>query len=404
MSSERRLPRWAKRVAVIVVALLLVFYGAGGIVFSNMLHSDALLPLPPTGDFGVYVREQTGDSITLTSSDERDDTTQPGVAGLAWAGGYGRLGDITAIEGLDVTRGFEIVRGEPPPLCPTAVADCEAVDIEGWTYPSDPSDVGLGFDETSFESPLGTIGAWQVAGGDGMVWAIHVHGWRASRREAIRSLPTYHAAGATSLVIDYRNDPEAPADPSGIYRFGLSEWEDLEAAVQHALTQGAGSVVLVGYSTGAAVIMAFLERSPHADDVNAVVFDSPNIDMGSTVRLEASRRTLPGTPVPVPGSLTAVAMLISDWRWNVDWDGIDYVDRASENLTAPTLVFHGLDDDRVPVEVSRRLAAEVADRVELVEVPEAGHVSSWNIDPAAYREILGGFLEGVLAARGSNSG
>ncbi len=389
----RAVPRWLKILVATLVGLVIVFYAAGGIVFSNMIYHDALTPEAPGHDYGVYVRSVSSDRIVLASAEERDDTTRPGVAGLYWATGYGLLGPVTETTDLDVSREFELISGELPPSCSDSLSQCDPVDIEGWAYPGGPTSVGLDFGEVLYQSPLGEMAAWEVDSGDGTVWAIHVHGWRASRREALRTLPIYAEAGITSLVIDYRNDPDEPADPSGIYRFGLSEWSDVKGAVQYALDHGAEQVVLVGYSTGAALDLSFLENSNLANHVAAIVFDSPNIDMGATVRFAATKRTLPGTPIPVPSSLTSTAMWVADLRWGVSWAEIDYVDRAAKIIQVPTLVFHGLEDDRVPVQVSRRLAAHAPDLVQLVEVEDAGHVTSWNVDPGRYEMILTNFLE-----------
>lgn len=394
MAGSRR-PRWTKIIVTTLAGLVLVFYVAGGILFANMLHADALIPRGPTPDNGVYVVAIGDDTITLTSAEEREDTVRPGIAGLAWEGGYGQIAHITETDELEVTRLFVRVSGPLPPICSGPLTTCDQVDIEGWSYQTDPADVGLQFEDVLFPAPLGVFGAWKIESGDNSTWAIHTHGWRASRREALRSLPIYHAAGITSLVIDYRNDEGAPSDPSGLYRFGRTEWEDVEAAVDYAVENGAERVILVGYSTGAAADLAFMERSERAGLVEALVFDSPNIDMSETVRHEASKRTLPGTALPVPDSLTSVAMLIADLRWDVEWSEIAYVDRADEIVSVPTLVFHGAEDDRVPVEVSRRLQAAAPDQVRLVEVARAGHVTSWNVAPERYQAALGGFLTEV---------
>jgi pimeloyl-ACP methyl ester carboxylesterase len=396
MADSKRVRRWPKVVLWTALSLVLVFYIAGGVVFSNMIHADALTPQGPTPDNGVYVVAVGDDTITLTSEEERADTMRPGLAGLSWPGGYGTIGQITGTSDIEVTRRFALTDGPPPPICTGPLSGCDEVDIQSWTYQRDPSDVGLPFEEVSFPSPLGELQGWMVPGGDGSTVAIHAHGWRASRREALRSLRTYHEMGITSLVIEYRNDEGAPEDPSGLYKFGRSEWEDLEAAVSHVDDGSAERIVLVGYSTGAAIGLAFMENSELAGRIDAMVFDAPNIDMAETVRHEASKRTIPGTPLPVPGSLTSVAMLMADLRWDVDWEGIDYANRADESVPVPTLVFHGLDDERVPVDVARRLRDGAPEFVQLIEVPNAGHVTSWNVDPESYETTLKEFLANSL--------
>ncbi len=386
-------PRWLKLSTVAAVSLIGIFYLVGGLVFANMIHADALTPQAPAHDNGVYVIDVAADEITLTSEEAREDTVRPGLAGLFWEGGYGLLGEIRSIEGLRVTRDFEVVTGSVPEPCVGQLDVCEPVDIEGHTYESDPSDVDLDFSEVTISASIGNLGAWRVDSGDNAKWVIHVHGWRAERREAIRSLRTYHEAGFSSLVIDYRNDVNAPSDPAGIYRFGKTEWEDVEAAVKYAVDQGAGVVILHGYSTGAAINLSFLEKSSLADEVRAAVSDSPNIDMAETVKYAASKRLIPGTPIPVPGSLTAVAMFIADQRWDIGWGDIDYAERADEIVTIPMLVFHGEEDDRVPIDVSRAFRDRAPELIELHEVEFAGHVTSWNVDPEFYDSTLTGFLE-----------
>ncbi len=370
----------------------IAFYVGGGFLFSNKLRADALTPRPARHDFGVWVTGLDAKTITLSTEKPRPDIRHPGVIGVYWAGGYGHAGAILDSAEMTVTRIFTNFSDNSPPLCRSSeLRLCEPVDLEGWAFQSDPRNVGLEFSEVRFETPLGPLGAWIVPAEGSTTWAIHVHGLGAARREAIRMLPSYHRSGITSMVIDYRNDPGAPSDPSGLYRFGLTEWEDLDAAVDYARQHGAEHLILTGYSTGAAIVMAFTERSRHIEIVKAIVFDSPNIDMGSTVRFAAAKENLPLIPMRVPRSLTTVTMAITDLRWGVKWDNINYVESAGR-LSVPVLVFHGKNDETVPIDVSRALARADPEHVQLVEVPEAGHVMSWNADPSRYEEHLERFL------------
>jgi pimeloyl-ACP methyl ester carboxylesterase len=367
------------------VLLAVSFHLVAGWLLSNGLYWGALAVQPRPKDVGVRVREVSGNRIVLEAPTPRQDIGHPGTIGMSWDGGYGRVGDLIDVDGTRFVRSFEPVQGYPP-VCQGELETCPPVEMDPWVFPRDPGDVGLEFDDTTYDSPLGPMGAWLIPAADNERWAVHCHGWTADRRELVRMLPEFHARGFNSLVIDYRNDPGAPADASRRYRFGLSEWEDLEAAVSMALDGGGRGVVLNGCSTGAALVMAFLERSHLAESVTGVVFDSPNLILAEAIRNGT-------TDVRATPLMVEFGMWIADLRWKVGWEATNYVSRADQTLTVPTLVFHGTSDHTVPISVSRQLEAKVPELVELVETPAAGHVMSWNADPDRYQSYLGNFLE-----------
>ncbi len=344
----------------------------------------------------IVVRELTDATVTLDSPRPRQDITHPGTLGMFWDGGYAQVREVTGLAGTRVTRRFEMLAGTPPPVCPGRSYDkCPRVGLGSYAYPSDPGDVGLGFDSVEYESPLGLMGAWSVPASGSSAWALHVHGWTANRREAIRLLRPINDAGWNSLVIEYRNDPGAPSDPSGMHRFGLSEWEDLEAAVAHLVALGADSMALVGYSTGAAHAMAFLERSRLDQRIVALVLDSPNIDLERTVRHGSMGSRFPVVNLPVTSAITRLGMWMADRRWGVDWVATNYLSRAETTIKVPTLVFHGSADLRVPVSVGRDLASAAPHLITYHETPDAGHVMSWNADSEGYERRLTRFLRDV---------
>lgn len=376
---------------LIVVSIHLVL----GWFLANGLRKTALRIQPPSQGDGFAVRAVSGNEIILEADSPRQEIGHPGVVGLIWAEGYGQTGDVTQVEDNRVRRGFRLLEGELPPSCPDLpVAECPQVFPDGYAFPHGPGDVDLAFEEVTYSSPLGEMGAWMVQPKSEW-WAIHVHGWTASRREAVRLLPAINKVGMTSMVIDYRNDPGAPADPSGHYRFGLHEWEDVEAAVAYAIESGANHIVCVGYSTGAAHILSFLEQSRLGDRVDGLVLDSPNVILAETVRHGSRETRFPGLGFRVNPLLIELGMWIADLRWSIDWDRTNYVQRAESILRVPVLVFHGTSDARVPISVSRQLEARVPALVELQETPAAGHVMSWNAEPERYERLLERFLSGL---------
>jgi uncharacterized protein len=374
-------------VAAGVIVLVGLFYLATGWRVAAGLHDGALAVGDRVKDLGVRVRAVEGSRIVLEAPGPRQDIGHPGTMGLVWPGGYGRVGEVVAAEDSRITRLWESTDGAPP-VCAGDLEKCDPVELDSYAYPNDPGDAGLEFAEVEYESPLGTMGAWLVPGGAGQRWAVMCHGWTAERRELIRMLPTFHAAGLTSLVIDYRNDPGAPRDPSGLHHFGLTEWEDLDGAVGHARESGAGELTLVGCSTGAALVLQMLRHTPRADDITALVLDSPNIVLADTFR--HATRDAKVTPL-----MYEFGMWLADLRWRVDWEATNLVAGAEDFIMAPTLVFHGTSDATVPISESRQLAARVPEFVRLVEVPAAGHVMSWNADPAGYEDRLAAFLGAI---------
>ncbi len=265
-------------------------------------------------------------------------------------------------------------------------------------FPMAPGDSGLGLTAITVAGPLGSYPAWFGAA-EGATWAIVVHGNSLSPADGLRAVPILAEAGYPTLVATYRNDPGAPEDPSGKLRYGLTEWQDLEAMVAFALDQGSDGVVLDGYSMGGGIVMAFLQRSGLAGDVRAVILDAPMLDFSSTVDDNASRETLPVIGLPLPSSLTATAKWIADLRFGVDWAALDYLGDTSR-YRVDFLVFHGTDDTTVPIATSRAFVSLLPSQVELVECQGAEHIGCWNLDPDGYAERIGRFLSSRVPALG----
>lgn len=247
--------------------------------------------------------------------------------------------------------------------------------------------------EASYQTPLGQMDAWHLPA-DGTTWVIHVHGLGATPEEAEHLFDPLQAAGYPQLAITIRNDENQPTDPTGYHQYGVTEFEDIAGAMEFAQANGAESIVFSGFSTGSSHILSFAFKN-NLDDIKGMFFDSPNIDLGDTVDFQGSLEELPILPFNVPTTLSWVAKFFTSLRIDVNWKSIDYVDKASAALRVPVLVHHGIEDQSVPVSQSIAFAEAQPDLVRLIQVPGAGHVDSYEVDPEAYVGEILHFLDQV---------
>jgi hypothetical protein len=376
---------------VVLGVLALVFYLGGGWYFAGEIHATGLQVRAADDDRTLRVARAGEGTVTLTeTANEVSALRDPATYGLVYRDGYGHVSGRPRVAsgpaGAEaVSRRLRVVHGARPQVGDMA-------DLQRDAFPAAHPAVAVGrpVRQVRYRAPLGDFPAWLVPGRSS-TWAIFTHGAiGATRAEALRAMRTTVALGLPTLAITYRNDPGAPADGSGMWRYGATEWRDLEGAVRFAVEQGADDVVLVGYSMGGAITASFLRHSPLAERVSRVVFDAPMLDFAETVDYGASQRSLPVLG-EVPQSLAWVARQIAALRYGVDWDSVDYLDDTSW-LRVPALVFHGEEDPRVPLHLSRSFEDDHPDLVTLEVVPGAGHVEAWNFGPRAYDRALRRFL------------
>jgi pimeloyl-ACP methyl ester carboxylesterase len=293
------------------------------------------------------------------------------------------------VGGGTVARSLRVTDGAAP-----AAGTPAALRTDVWADPQQAC--GVAYADVTFPCADGRCPAWSVPG-TSSTWFIAVHGKGAARSEPLRALGAALEDGLPALVIAYRNDPDAPADPSGRYGYGVTEWRDLEQAVQFAVQHGAAHVVLFGSSMGGAIVASFLEHSAAAWLVTGVVLDAPALDLRATVDYGASRRSLPVIGTGIPDVLTRTAEWMAEHRYDLDWDAVDYLP-GDDWVRMPVLLFHGTEDDTVPIATSDELYEAHPNLVREVRVRGAGHVQSWNVDPAGYHEALNDFLSCIVSS------
>ena len=236
----------------------------------------------------------------------------------------------------------------------------------------------------------GHLPAWRFTPkGPRDTWVIGVHGRGAQRTELYRLIGLCLEARLPSLVVSYRTD-QWTAQPARLTTLGTTEWRDVEAAMQLAMSRGARRVILAGFSMGGAIVAMTVRRSEFAGAVAGVILDSPALDWGPTLRHVATVRHVPRGIVPV-------VMLLARARARVDWAGLNQVASAGE-FVHPILLVHGTGDEVTPIWLSDALAEARPDLVTYLRVEGAGHVKAWNVERARYEQAVLGFLD-VVAGR-----
>ncbi len=364
--------RWAILAGVALVAIAIAVAAAGWHFSSAVLVPDhsawpaetGVEALPP----GRIVLERT------------DDSGRPGVYGLEWLGGRAVAGAVLSEDEETVTRRLRAVDGYLAPGMEVA--------LDPNVYAGDPTEaLGVPSSTVPIHGELGPMPAWLVPGRKS-TWAIIVHGINSTPQTGLRVMPALHRAGLPTLLITYREDLGAPPSPDGFHHMGLTEWRDLAAAARYALAHGARRLVLVGYSMGGAIVSQFMERSALAPRVAGLVLDAPALDWKAILSFNATEMGFPSfAALPVEWAIGT--------RIDADWESLDAL-RHPGDFQLPTLLFHGTEDEVVPISTSEDFAELLPDRVTYFRVPEAGHTEGWNVDPALYERRLRAFLDRVV--------
>ena len=372
-----RVLRWA---TAVVMVLAVAAVGQDIVRSSNRLRDELLVPGRVELAYDLTVLATGPGTVTLP----RTELTQTdGVWGLAWDGGYGQVQDLVSVGEDRVERRYTQLLGTP-------VAG-QKVAFDEYAFPAEAGAArGTPLRAVFVDGPQGDYPAY-LAAGDGDVWVIALHDrGQDGRRQVARILPTLVEDGFPVLVLNYRNDPGAPPDPDGHYHWGVEEWQEVEAAVGYAFSQGAKGVVLYGWGMGGSIAAGFVYESPLRARALGIILDSAVLDLGAYADAGERSRGL-------QRFLDDAAKALAAFRFDIKWSAVNQVKRADE-LTVPVLLMHGTADDRMPVSVADDLAAARPDLVTLERFEGAAHNQLWNADATRYERAVAGFLRSVVSA------
>ena len=226
-----------------------------------------------------------------------------------------------------------------------------------------PAPPELQAESVEFPSESGSlIHGWLSRGATHGGAVLLLPGVRTNRRSMVGRAQVLHAAGYSTLLIDFQATGESPGD---IITFGWRERLDVLAAVQTLRQTLPGEPIgIIGTSLGGA---ATLLAAP-ALDVQAVVLEAvyPSIDVAVENRLRMRLG-------PLGSALAPLLLLQLRPRLGISSSDLKPVDRIAL-LRCPILIIGGTDDQHTTVADTERLYAAARQPKELWLIPNTAHV------------------------------
>ncbi len=229
-----------------------------------------------------------------------------------------------------------------------------------------PSDIGLDYEDVEFETADSLrLHGWYIAADQARGVVLFFHGNAGNISHRLDSIKFFHELGFSVFIIDYRGygKSEGKTDEQGTYR-------DAEAAWRHLVEDRGidpGMIVIFGRSLGASIAAWLASRTnPAALIIESAFTSAP--DLG--------RYHYWFLPV------RALARIHYDTR--------SYV----EQVSAPTLVVHSVDDEIVPFAHGKKLFASAREPKAFVEL-QGGHNDGFFVSRADYIKALGEFLRRI---------
>ena len=328
------------------------------------------------------------------------DTVVEGTYGLRFDRGtsVARIGEITALEPKHGTVTRRVLGVSGSDLRQAGSATLTSV------LHRNPAEAGFDYDDVALSLPVGEAPAWYVphrnpAGplAEKKIWAVMVHGRTGTRTETLAALPVAQQLGIDALLVSYRNDSEAPAGPDGRYGLGITEWEDVEVAVQYALDHGAEDVLLFGWSMGGAIALQTADRSPTSPRIRGLVLTGPVIDWVDVLSHQFRSHRVPAPVGRLSQWLLAneAGRRFTGLASPVDLKALNWAARADQ-LHTRTLILHSMEDGVVPYRPSQELA-ERNRLVTFVPFHWAGHIRERNNDPQRWDSQVADWVTELFA-------
>tara|TARA_Y100001960_G_scaffold103198_1_gene111123 strand:+ start:4747 stop:5883 length:1137 start_codon:yes stop_codon:yes gene_type:complete len=262
----------------------------------------------------------------------------------------------------------------------------EQVNIDLFVYQSNPKEsLNIEYCEITFSSEISDLKAWSIPT-DSNNWVICIHGHRSNRRESLRYAKILKNLKMNQLYITYRNDEDINISTKGYHMFGLTEWKDLQSAVNYVKEQSPDNIFFLGHSMGGAIAFNFLLQSRISNQVTGVILESPALDLNEIISYQAAK-----LPLLAQMFLNPVKFMLAKIV-GIKWSDFDYISKSA-GVHTPVLLIHSENDETVPVCIGDRLAHELPEVVTYLRLEGAPHAAAWNYSQNEVEESVTQFID-----------
>ena len=228
------------------------------------------------------------------------------------------------------------------------------------------------------------IAAWWYPGNPAAGAVLLCHGHCVSHLHILDMAEFLHAAGYNILALDFRAHGLSEGCHTAI---GLHEWEDVDAVIKAAETNGflppTMPLAAYGRSMGAATLA---NGSSRLGRIGAFILESSFAELRNIAALDVRR--VSGIPDSV---LLNGLFFLAKVRSGIDYASNRPVDAIKGVGGRPLLLIHDGLDPRATREDHDRLKAAVPAAKEMI-VPDAGHVQAHRPPPDPFESVILQFL------------
>lgn len=225
--------------------------------------------------------------------------------------------------------------------------------------------------------------------GDSKKLVIQAHGFRSSPvHDFVAIFPYFWNKGFSVLMVDHR----AHCESEGTYiTYGVHERCDMRDWVYKAMEVLGedAEIILHGISMGASTVL-MTSALDLPENVKGIIADS-GFTSPYDIFVEVLDHSFHAPPFPI----LPITSLMAEFKANFGFKDASTISAMEENRI-PVILFHGEDDDFVPIEMSEANFEACKGKKEFVRIKGAKHACGYVIDKATCTAAMDKFISEIM--------